>query len=87
MQQYIRKNEHFVPSTVNNDTGMYDPDAHSYDGVNFISLPATRHQLDEVMLAGSAELGGEFAFNEDMNNGYMLGVGERRISTLNSMGA
>lgn len=77
MQKYIRRNERFTPSKVNNETGEYDPDAHSFDGVNFVSLPATRHILDDVMVAGAEELGGEFAYNEDMNNGYMLGTGAK----------
>ncbi|KAF7777703.1 CAZyme family AA3 [Agaricus bisporus var. burnettii] len=73
---YFIKNERFVqPTDGRNITGEYDPTTHSFDGMTRISLPNQLQQpFDANVFAAADELGGNFKFNLDMNDGKPLGT-------------
>ncbi|TFK24118.1 aryl-alcohol oxidase [Coprinopsis marcescibilis] len=73
---YIFKTEKWsVPSDHHNTTGEYNPDFHSIDGITSVSLTGVPQAADAKILQASAELGGEFAFDIDMNDGTPMGLG------------
>ncbi|TFK24117.1 glucose dehydrogenase short protein [Coprinopsis marcescibilis] len=60
----------------NHDTmGQYDPRAHSKTGITSVSLPGFPDAIDTKVAEASEQLGGEFAWNTDTNNGDSLGIG------------
>ncbi|KAJ7862868.1 aryl-alcohol-oxidase from pleurotus Eryingii [Mycena leptocephala] len=76
IQPYIRKNERFVPpADHHNITGQFDPEVHSFNGVNSVSLSGWQYSSDPRALEAIAQSNGEFPFNEDMNSGFQLGFG------------
>ncbi|KAJ3561519.1 hypothetical protein NP233_g10144 [Leucocoprinus birnbaumii] len=77
LQPYLDKQEKFEPPADNHDvTGMIDPKVHSTTGAVPVSIPGFPHPgTDEVTLAVTKELGGEFHYNLDWNSGRPLGVG------------
>jgi choline dehydrogenase len=49
---------------------------HGFRGINSVSMLGFPRELDHHVTQASQELGGEFSFNQDMNSGRPLGVGE-----------
>ncbi|KAF8056620.1 glucose dehydrogenase short protein [Lyophyllum atratum] len=76
LQPYFRKNEKFVKPADNHDiTGQIDPSVHSFDGVNSVSVQNFPTSIDNMVINASRQLGGDFKFVEDYNNGKPLGLG------------
>ncbi|KAF5364586.1 hypothetical protein D9758_005613 [Tetrapyrgos nigripes] len=76
LQPYIRKNERWTtPADDHNTFGQFDPSLHSLTGINSVSLPGFPQNTDQKVIRTSEELGGDFAFNLDMNSGNELGLG------------
>ncbi|EKM76823.1 hypothetical protein AGABI1DRAFT_77908 [Agaricus bisporus var. burnettii JB137-S8] len=76
MFPYFIKNERFMPPTDGrNITGEYDPTIHGYDGMTRVSLVnEVQNPFESNVFAAADELGGNFQFNLDMNNGTLLGT-------------
>lgn len=64
------------PADGHNTLGQFNPLVHGYNGLTMTSLTATPQPFDSRVLAASAELGGDFKFNLDINSGFPLGLGE-----------
>ncbi|KAF8067500.1 alcohol oxidase [Lyophyllum atratum] len=76
LQPYFKKNEKFVKPADNHDiTGQIDPSVHSFDGVNSVSVQNFPTSIDNMVINASRQLGGDFKFVEDYNNGKPLGLG------------
>ncbi|KAF9447690.1 GMC oxidoreductase [Macrolepiota fuliginosa MF-IS2] len=77
IQPYISRSEKFQAPADNHDTqGEFDPAVHNFTGKVAVTLPGLLHPpVDSATLQASKELGGEFAFNLDMNSGTPLGLG------------
>lgn len=77
LQRYFKKNERWTaPADGHNTTGQYNPTVHGFDGVNAVSLSGFPTPIDDRVIDATRELGGDFKFNEDMNSGNPLGIGE-----------
>ncbi|PBK74036.1 aryl-alcohol-oxidase from pleurotus Eryingii [Armillaria solidipes] len=76
IQPYFRKNERFVtPADHHNTTGEFDPNVHSFRGINSVTLPGYPRAIDSHILQTTKELPDSFPFNLDYNSGYQLGIG------------
>ncbi|THU91700.1 alcohol oxidase [Dendrothele bispora CBS 962.96] len=85
IQPYLQRNEKWTPPADGHDTsGQFDPTVHSFTGINSVSLPGYPQAIDKNVIRASRELGGDFAFNLDMNNGNELGLGGNRSSAATS---
>ncbi|EAU86715.2 pyranose dehydrogenase [Coprinopsis cinerea okayama7 len=74
--QYTLKMESLVPPADGHDTtGQVDPSVHGTSGNVKISLPGHPLEIDPLVMAAAAELGGEFTPIVDMNSGSPLGTG------------
>ncbi|KAH6904171.1 aryl-alcohol oxidase [Coprinopsis sp. MPI-PUGE-AT-0042] len=73
---YFLKGEKWSrPSDGHDTTGKYDPAFHSDNGLLGTSLSGVRKVVDDKLLNASLELGGEFKYELDMNDGVSLGIG------------
>lgn len=71
------QNERFVPpADRHNITGQFNPDVHYFNGTTSVSLPSFPQSIDSKVLDAVDELGGIFSYNEDINSGSPLGLGE-----------
>ncbi|SJK97998.1 uncharacterized protein ARMOST_01254 [Armillaria ostoyae] len=71
IQPYFRKNERFVtPADHHNTTGEFDPNVHSFRGINSVTLPGYPRAIDSHILQTTKELPDSFPFNLDYNSGY-----------------
>ncbi|KIJ47007.1 GMC oxidoreductase [Sphaerobolus stellatus SS14] len=71
-------NEHWVPPVdAHNTTGEFDPGAHGFNGVNYVSLGSYLGSIDDRVIQTTVDLKNEFPYNLDMNDGNFLGVGPR----------
>ncbi len=71
------QNERFVtPADHHNTTGEFDPNVHSFRGINSVTLPGYPRAIDSHILQATKELPDSFPFNLDYNSGYQLGIGE-----------
>lgn len=78
MLPYFKKNERWTqPKDGHNISSQFDPDVHSFDGVTSVSLAGYPTAIDNMVIQAADELGGEYAFNLDMNSGNPLGIGEQ----------
>jgi len=70
------QNERLVPSADGHDTRtQYDPSVHSTTGMTTVSLPNyPQVTLDNRTIKASKQLGGDFKFNLDDNDGSVLGL-------------
>ncbi|KAJ3520042.1 hypothetical protein NMY22_g12921 [Coprinellus aureogranulatus] len=76
IKKYFVKNERIVPSADGHDThGQYDPSVHGTTGPVQVSLPNyPQVSLDSRTMEASKQLGPDFKFNLDHNNGTELGL-------------
>ncbi|THH11758.1 hypothetical protein EW146_g7933 [Bondarzewia mesenterica] len=75
MEPYLRMLEQFVPSADgHNTTGQFDRSVHGFSGPLRVSLPGYHQEIDDKVVDTTRELD-DFPFNEDMNSGFMLGIG------------
>ncbi|KAJ6576408.1 aryl-alcohol oxidase-like protein [Mycena vulgaris] len=75
MQPFFLKSERHVPSwSHRDDVGEYNPAVHGFGPLQ-TSLPGNVSDLETRVMETSKELGGEFAYNLDLNSGNGLGVG------------
>ncbi|KAH6904166.1 aryl alcohol oxidase [Coprinopsis sp. MPI-PUGE-AT-0042] len=73
---YFLKGEKWSrPSDGHDTTGQFDPAFHSDNGVLGTSLSGVPQAVSAKLLGASQELGGEFEFDLDTNDGVALGVG------------
>ncbi|KAH6904174.1 aryl-alcohol oxidase [Coprinopsis sp. MPI-PUGE-AT-0042] len=73
---YFLKSERWTtPSDAHNTGGQYDPAFHSDQGVLGVSLSGAPEAVDTKVMEASRELGGEFKFDLDMNDGKPMGLG------------
>lgn len=71
------QHEAFVaPADFHDTDGEYVPAAHGTNGILEVSLPGFGTVLDQRVLDTTVELSDEFPFNEDPNDGSVLGVGK-----------
>ncbi|KAG6844995.1 hypothetical protein H0H87_001767 [Tephrocybe sp. NHM501043] len=76
LQPYFRKNEKFVrPADNHNNTGQFDPTVHSFNGLNSVSIQNFPTPIDSMVVNASQQLGGDFKFVQDYNDGRPLGLG------------
>ncbi|KIJ42485.1 GMC oxidoreductase [Sphaerobolus stellatus SS14] len=76
LRPYLLKNEHWVPPVDgHNTTGEFDPRAHGFNGVNYVSLGSYPGSIDERVIQTTVDLKNEFPYNLDTNDGNPLGVG------------
>ncbi|KAG2001997.1 aryl-alcohol oxidase, variant 2 [Coprinopsis cinerea AmutBmut pab1-1] len=81
---YVFKTEKWTKlSDSHGSRGKYDPRWHSETGITSVSLSAAPQAIDAKVVEASRELGGEFAYNRDMNDGNMLGVGWTQLTVGN----
>ncbi|KAF8183981.1 pyranose dehydrogenase [Pholiota molesta] len=65
-----------APADGHNTTGEFNPLVHGFDGFIETTLSGFRNPpLDSRIVTAADQLGGDFAFNLDMNSGSPLGVG------------
>ncbi|TDL15491.1 aryl-alcohol-oxidase from pleurotus Eryingii [Rickenella mellea] len=75
LKKYIPRHEKFVPpADDHNTTGEFVPSAHGKNGLVQVSLPGFAFPSDEHVIATTKELPQEFPFNQDHNDGTLLGV-------------
>ncbi|KAG6879365.1 hypothetical protein C0992_003283 [Termitomyces sp. T32_za158] len=74
---YYKKSEKWnTPTDHHNITGQFNPSFHGFDGLLGVSLPNDLVPIDPLVINATQELGGEFSFNLDYNDGEPLGLGE-----------
>ncbi|KAL0564556.1 hypothetical protein V5O48_017489 [Marasmius crinis-equi] len=86
IQPYIRKNERFTPpSDGHNTAGEIDPLAHSFNGINSVSVSGFRNQIDTRVIRASKSMGNDsdYRFVLDYNSGNQLGVGFGQSTVFN----
>ncbi|KAG5728166.1 hypothetical protein E4T56_gene19285 [Termitomyces sp. T112] len=76
LQPYFRKNEKFVrPADKHNNTGQFDPKVHGSNGSLSVSIQNFPTPIDSKVINASHQLGGDFNFVLDYNDGLPLGLG------------
>ncbi|KAF9003554.1 hypothetical protein BDQ17DRAFT_1279533 [Cyathus striatus] len=76
VEKYYKKTCKLVPPADNHDTtSQIIPSAHGTNGAIEISVPGYPTQLDKRIEDSVKELGGRFAWNEDLNSGKCIGIG------------
>lgn len=76
MLPYLLKSEKWTaPADNHNTAGQYNPLFHNHLGNVRVSLIGYRPANDELMMDAAAELGGQYTFNSDMNDGDPSGTG------------
>ncbi|RDB18616.1 Pyranose dehydrogenase 3 [Hypsizygus marmoreus] len=76
LEPYFKKNEKFVrPADGHNTTGQFDPSVHGFNGINSVSLQGSSTPIDAKVISATRQLGGDFKFVLDQNNGKPIGVG------------
>lgn len=68
------------PADGHNATGEADPSVHGTGPVD-VSVPGFPLPLDNLVMNASQQLGGRWAFNEDINAGNGLGTGQYRLQS------
>ncbi|KAI0339212.1 aryl-alcohol oxidase-like protein [Trametopsis cervina] len=72
-QFYLKTSRLVAPADGHNTTGQVIPSAHGNGPVE-VSVAGFSQSLDNVMINASQQVGGIWAFNEDINNGNSLGT-------------
>jgi choline dehydrogenase-like flavoprotein len=81
MQKYIKKTEKFVAPADGHDTSsQYEAGEPSTSGILPVSLPGYSTPLDQRFLDTTKQFSSEFPFNQDINSGNPLGMGENYSS-------
>ncbi|KAG6853679.1 hypothetical protein C0991_002322 [Blastosporella zonata] len=81
LQPYFKRNEKFVrPADKHNNTGQYDPKVHSFNGLMSVSIQNSPTPIDSMVVKASHQLGGDFKFVQDYNDGQPLGLGETEVT-------
>ncbi|KJA26264.1 GMC oxidoreductase [Hypholoma sublateritium FD-334 SS-4] len=77
LQPYVFKHERWTTPADNHSTvGEFNPAVHGFNGFVKTTLPGFLNPaLDSRIIKAANQLGGDFAFNLDMNSGNPLGVG------------
>lgn len=75
LKYFIKSEKWTLPADNHNITGQFDPSVHGYDGILSVSLTGYPTPIDGRVMETIDYLGGEFSFNQDMNNGSPLGMG------------
>ncbi|KAG6861061.1 hypothetical protein C0995_004403 [Termitomyces sp. Mi166 len=76
LQPYFQKNEKFVRPADNHDnTGQFDPKVHGSNGLLSVSIQNSPTPIDSKVVNASHQLGGDFNFVLDYNDGSPLGLG------------
>ncbi|TEB26204.1 pyranose dehydrogenase [Coprinellus micaceus] len=76
MLPYFLKNEYWTaPADGHNDTGEYTSSFHGTTGLTNVSSYNYPQAIDEKILEASKELGGIYAYDEDINDGEVSGIG------------
>ncbi|KAG6820209.1 hypothetical protein H0H93_003863 [Arthromyces matolae] len=74
---YFKKSEKFVrPADKHNNAGQYDPSVHGTSGLLSVSVQNSPTPIDPKVVNASHQLGGDFKFVLDYNDGNPLGLGE-----------
>jgi len=63
------------PADRHNTSGQFDPEIHNTEGLTWVSVTGAPQSIDSKIIEASRQLGGEFAYNRDMNDGNLLGLG------------
>ncbi|KAI0757745.1 alcohol oxidase [Daedaleopsis nitida] len=72
---YAKKLENFTNDPhVDAADSKYVPSAHGTSGPVGVTLPQVELPIDDIVLNAQKELSSEFKFNQDLNNGDMIGV-------------
>ncbi|EAU85704.2 pyranose dehydrogenase [Coprinopsis cinerea okayama7 len=78
---YFKKNEKWAVSADGHDTtGQYDPKVHGTDGMVSVSVVGAPQTVDAKVIQASKELGGDYAYVLDMNDGNQLGIGWTQLT-------
>ncbi|KAF8514943.1 aryl-alcohol oxidase-like protein [Hysterangium stoloniferum] len=73
VEKYYKKTSHLVPPADGHDTtGETIPAAHGHGPIE-VSVPGYPTELDSRVIQSSKQLGGRFAYNQDLNAGKCLG--------------
>jgi hypothetical protein len=65
------------PADYHNITGEFTPSVHSLIGTNSVSLDGFPYNhTNDLVTQAISQLPSEFTFNQDMNSGFHLGLGE-----------
>ncbi|KAG6839673.1 hypothetical protein C0991_000317 [Blastosporella zonata] len=76
LQPYFKKNEKWTaPADNHNTTGQFNPNVHSFTGINSVSLSGFPTAIDGRIINTTTQLGPDYKFNLDMNSGRPLGIG------------
>ncbi|VDB96679.1 unnamed protein product [Peniophora sp. CBMAI 1063] len=76
LEPYMRKAEGLHAPTDNHDmSSQINTTAHGTEGPLGITLPGYSVPTDARVLNATKEIGGQFAYNEDMNTGNSIGTG------------
>jgi choline dehydrogenase-like flavoprotein len=76
-----RQNERWTaPSDRRNTSGQFNHRVHGRYGKTYVSLYSVPQALDAKVLEAAAEIGGEFAYNQDTNSGDPLGTGWLQVT-------
>ncbi|EAU85705.1 hypothetical protein CC1G_12262 [Coprinopsis cinerea okayama7 len=76
MVPYIKRSEKWTePADGHDTTGRYNPSVHGNNGLVSVSIVGYSQAIDDAVIDASAELGGDFSYDVDVNDGNQLGVG------------
>ncbi|KAG6809297.1 hypothetical protein H0H92_000773, partial [Tricholoma furcatifolium] len=76
LEPYFKKSKRLTPpADHHNTTGQLDPSVHGTNGLVTTSLSGYPVPIDPNVITAISQLGGDFAFNLDVNSGNPLGVG------------
>ncbi|KAG5636888.1 hypothetical protein H0H81_006507 [Sphagnurus paluster] len=74
--RYFKKSEKWrAPADHHNTTGQFDPSVHGFNGLVGVSLAGYPTEIDPLVITATQQLGGEYAYNQDINSGMPLGIG------------
>lgn len=76
LTSYSQSEKWTAPADNHNTAGQYNPLFHNHLGNVRVSLIGYRPANDELMMDAAAELGGQYTFNSDMNDGDPSGTGQ-----------
>ncbi|PPQ76937.1 hypothetical protein CVT24_009072 [Panaeolus cyanescens] len=78
---YFKKNERLVlPADGHNVSDQFDPALHGRKGPLAVSPPPFKTSIDDMVVTATHQLGGDFSYVRDYNDGKSLGIGHLQVT-------